>query len=252
MIERTFNTPRALELELSVARGSIDVESVDGEETTVVLEGDERDLAETRVELVERSGGDVLVVESRRRFGIEISIGGIGIGRGQLRLRVRCPHGAAAKLKTVSADSNVRGSIRSLDLNTVSGDGSIDADIEHDANVKTVSANVRLRGIGGALRVNTVSGDVEARDVNGPLEARSVSGDVEVSSVREGEARLHSVSGDIRVGIRNGSRVDVDASSVSGDLRSELELSDVPTSGEGPVVTLRGKTVSGDLRVVRA
>ena len=252
MIERTFHTPRALELELSVPRGSIDVETVDGEETTVVLDGDDRDLAEARVELVERAGTDVVVVEFRRRFGIEISIGGLGIGRGQMRLRVRCPHGAGATLKCVSADSSVRGNVASLSLNMVSGEATIDAQVAGDAAVKSISADVHLGRVGGALRANTVSGDLEAGDVDGPVEVRSVSGDVEIASVREGEAKLQSVSGNIRVGIRGGSRLDVDASSVSGDLRSELELSDVPTTGEGPVVVLRGKTVSGDLRVVRA
>jgi hypothetical protein len=252
MIERSFHTPRALALELSIPRGSIDVESVDGDETTVVLEGDERELAEARVELVERAGMDVLIVEHRRRFGIEISIGSIGIGRGSLTLRVRCPHGAAATLKTVSAESSVRGSVSSLELNTVSGDATIDAQVEGDAAIKSVSGDVRLAQVAGSLRANLVSGDLQTGDVDGPVDVRTVSGDARVASVREGESRINSVSGDIELGIRSGSRLDVDASSVSGDLRSELELSDLPASGEGPVVVLRGKTISGDLRVVRA
>jgi hypothetical protein len=254
VIERTFHTPRALTLDLAVPVGTIEVETSDGEETHVVLDGDDKDLENARLELVTHSGGDTLVVDvgRKRLLGVEIAISSLAVGRTRYRLRVRCPHGAAAEIRTASADVALAGRLRSLALNTVSGDAVVAAEIEQDANVKSVSGDVRLRGVGGGLRANTVSGDLEAGDVNGPLEVRSMSGDVEVASVREGEAKLQSVSGDLRVGIRNGSRVDVDASSVSGDLRSELELTEVPTGGDGPVVVLRGKTVSGDFRVVRA
>jgi hypothetical protein len=251
VIERSFHTPRALELDLSIPRGSIDVETYEGEETSVTLDGDERDLAGARVELVERGGGDVLVVESKRKSGIEISIGRLGIGGGRLRLRVRCPNGAAASLKTVSADSNIRGTIGTLDLNTVSGGGTIDAEITGDAAIKSISGDVKLGRVTGALRANLVSGDLRAGEVDGPVDVRTVSGDARIASLRQGDSKINSVSGDIELGIRAGSRLDVDASSVSGDLRSDLELSDVPASGDGPVVVLRGKTLSGDLRVVR-
>jgi hypothetical protein len=56
----------------------------------------------------------------------------------------------------------------------------------------------------------------------------------------------------MRVAVRRGSRVYIDANSVSGDLDSELELADTPREGDGPLVELRAKTVSGDFRVVRA
>jgi hypothetical protein len=105
--------------------------------------------------------------------------------------------------------------------------------------------------VGGTATVQTVSGDMNVADVGSSVTAKSVSGELELN-VREGEVALTSVSGDVLVGIRPGSRLDVDASSISGDLRSELELGDVPTEGDGPVIVLRGKTVSGDFKVVRA
>jgi hypothetical protein len=77
---------------------------------------------------------------------------------------------------------------------------------------------------------------------------------VRLDAVVEGAIDLNAISGDIRVGVRRGSRVFVDCNSISGDMTSELELSDAPSEGgaDGPQVEVRGKTVSGDVILVRA
>jgi hypothetical protein len=69
---------------------------------------------------------------------------------------------------------------------------------------------------------------------------------------------LQTVSGDARIGVARGTRVWIDAVSVSGDLDSELGLEDNMPAGDdvaevtGEVVPLHVKTVSGDVKIVRA
>jgi hypothetical protein len=70
--------------------------------------------------------------------------------------------------------------------------------------------------------------------------------------VAEGEVRLVSASGDVEVGIRRGSRLWVDAKSMSGGTSSELEVGDAPPAGDGPMVELRATTMSGDIQICRA
>jgi Toastrack DUF4097 len=251
MAEHRFHTPDGVELDVGIPAGAIDVETVDGEESVVFLDGDERLIEQTRVEL----HGRRLVVSFRGRkpFGITISIGDFSFGSGRLRVRASVPHGAEASLTTASADMNLVGRLATLATKSASGDLTLRGEVERDAVVKTVSGDVRLERVGGSFRCQSVSGDVDVAWVGREVETKTVSGDLRLGSVREGDATFTSVSGDIEVGIALGSFLDVDAGSVSGDLSSEVPLATAPGgNGDGPTVVLRGKTVSGDVRVFRA
>ena len=81
---------------------------------------------------------------------------------------------------------------------------------------------------------------------------RTASGDQQVRSVAEGRVDLTSASGDIRVGVKQGSRVWVDARSMSGDVSSDIELDDEASGGDGTQVEVKVTAMSGDVEVVRA
>ena len=110
------------------------------------------------------------------------------------------------------------------------------------------------------MSAQTVSGDLRIGPVEGSADTKTVSGDIRFQSVTAGDVRFTSVSGDVEIGIAHGSAVDVDAGSTSGDLSSEVPLASEPQpgdiAGEGdpgpPTVVLRGRTVSGDVKVFRA
>jgi DUF4097 and DUF4098 domain-containing protein YvlB len=100
--------------------------------------------------------------------------------------------------------------------------------------------------------VNTASGDVLVREAASSVRANSASGDQIIGSVSEGKVDVKTASGDIKVGIREGSTLWVDARSRSGEVRSELPVSDLPPEGDAPHVELRANSMSGDITVVRA
>jgi len=252
LIERSFHTPDAPELEVKIPVGDIDIETIDGEESHILVEGSEKMIELTEV----RQEGRRVVVELRGKkpFGITISIGDVSFGNSRLRVRARIPHAAALEVATASADTKVRGRLRELEAKSASGDLNVRGEIEGDATVKTVSGDATIDRVHGALDFTSVSGDVTVREVGRDVEGRSVSGDVRIESTRQGRVNVQSVSGDVEIGVQHGTNLDVDAGSVSGDLRSDIPLGSDPDSaaGEGPTLVVRGKTVSGDFRVFRA
>jgi DUF4097 and DUF4098 domain-containing protein YvlB len=253
MIEQTFHTPLPLTLEVSIPSGDIDVDTTGGEDTSVTVDGDERLLEHVEVR---QDGNRVAVtLRDKNKVGFSFSLGSLVFGNSGLRVQARIPHGADVKVKTASADTEIDGHLRTLDVNGVSGDVRVHGEISDDATVKTVSGDVELERVDGDLSVQTVSGDARVRGIAGSVEAKSVSGDIRLEALTAGDARFSSVSGDIEIGIAAGSLLDVDAGSTSGDLASEVPLATEPPSGEeaaAPMVVLRGRTVSGDVRVYRA
>ena len=251
MPEHRFHTPQPVDLLVSIPSGDVVVETADVEESIVTVEGSEKLVEQT---IVEQDGNRIAVqYRGRQGFGITIEIAGFSIGSGErLKVHARIPHASAAELTTASADMNIDGTLRRLETKTASGDLAMHGRDEGTATVKTVSGDVQLDAVGGDVTVNSVSGDVRVADVGGSVRTKSVSGDVRVDRAAGPEATLQSVSGDIRVGVAQGTNVDVDANSVSGDLDSEVPLGTDIGLAPGPTLVIRGKTVSGDFRLVRA
>ena len=250
MLNETFHTPAPLELEVGIPSGRIEIETTDGEESTVTVDGDERLLADVEI----RHDGNRVVVAYRGKSKFSLSLAPFSlVFSNDLRVRATVPHGADVKLKTASGDARLDGHFGAVAINTVSGDLRVRGEVAGNATIKTVSGDADLPSVGGDLTLGSVSGDLRAGAVKGSTEAKTVSGDIRVASVTAGDVRFTSVSGDIEIGIAQGSSVDVDAGSTSGDLSSEVPLGSEPGGSDGgPTVVVRGRTVSGDVKVSRA
>lgn len=207
----------------------------------------------------------------------------------RIHVRVFCPAGTSAlDVETASASVDAAGLLESADVTTASGEVEL-GPVAAALRVRTASGDVQLASVGGDARVETASGGVRAGRLEGPATVHAASGDVRVDSagsridvhtasgdvmVREaaagcevrtasgdqvlerlagGQVRLDTVSGDIVAGIAKGTNLEVDAQTLSGDLRSEIPLDEERSGGEGgSTVELRVRTVSGDLQLRRA
>ena len=281
MRTETFQTPGAVRLNLELPSGAIEIETSETDETRVELEAlseneQVREMVDAaRIESVRRGDGHEVVVEVRTRHGVWISFSkgpDIRIGSPEMRLRISCPAGAELDVRTKSADLEARGNYGAADVKTASGD----VNVEHTggAQVKTASGDVHFETVDGYFDVKTasgdvyvdsvahdsniqlVSGDIHIGEAGGSISANTVSGDQRIGAVVEGRVELRTVSGDVGVGIRRGSRVFIDANTVSGSTSSEFDLTDAPQSvapsADSPLVEVYAKTVSGDVRIERA
>ena len=267
-MQKTFETNGPLKLDLRIPAGEIVIEAGREGVTELELEGyddaSRTAVEEARAELADN--GHRLIVDVSHKGS---SLLGLVFGRNGVSCRIRCPEGASVEVRTKSADVEGRGRFASIEVKGASGDVQFD-DVEYGAAIRTASGDIRIERVGQGLAaqsasgdvhvgaigegaaIHTVSGDVFVGSADANLAVQTVSGDQRVEAVRAGDITLQAVSGDVIVGVRRGSRVWVDAQSVSGDTNSELELAGTPISDEGPLVELRVKTVSGDIHVVRA
>jgi hypothetical protein len=243
MSTQQFTTPSPIRLEITVAAGKLDVETVDGHESTVTIDGSQKALDTMHVELV----GDRLVVEQRRKS----LIGFLDRLDDSLRVQARVPLGSGVQITTASGDAALDGSFGAVQMKSASGGLAVTGSVD-GATVKTVSGSVRVPHVAGDLDVRTVSGHVAAESVDGSVSVKSVSANVRVGSLRQGQVDVQSVSGDVDLGIPSGTSVDVDAGSASGTLISEVPLSDAPGGEPGPTVVIRSNTVSGGFHLFRA
>jgi DUF4097 and DUF4098 domain-containing protein YvlB len=262
MRRETFHTPGPLLLNVRIPSGRIELEAVEGDQTVVELDASPEIEEEARIELrPRRDGHEVVLTLEKRSF--------LSRFRGEIRARVSAPPGADVEVSTASADVDARGGFGALEVNTASGDVAFEQ-VGGDVQINSASGDVNVERVGGRLTVNTASGDLEVGRLQGEgkiraasgdisleeadasLKVQTASGDVEVGSVQAGEVTLQTASGDIEVGIKKGSKLWIDARSMSGETSSELDVTDAPPEGDGPTVEVRATAMSGDIRVKRA
>jgi putative adhesin len=173
------------------------------------------DATETYVELSGPNEEDARIEQRRDQIVIEIERKKLFGMRGDYTLLVTAPFGTRVDSNFASADFEGVGRFGNVSIDTASGE-------------------VALEAVDGRLEINTASGDVRADFVGGDI-------------------RINSASGDVEVGIRQGSKVFIDASSMSGDMSSELDMHDAPVGeSDGPNIDFRARTMSGDVTVRRA
>jgi DUF4097 and DUF4098 domain-containing protein YvlB len=266
-MQKTFDIDGPAQIEVRLAAGEIVVDpTLEGHievELTAHDDESQRLVDDARVEL---SNGQLLIDVPNKRGGFSFSL---GFTRQGITCRIRCPQSSTLAVRSKSADVVARGTLGGLTVSTASGD--VEASrVDGGISIKSASGDTRVHEIAGAANVQTASGDVELDIVRGPLNVNSASGDVTIGeaydnvstntvsgdqqhgAVLRGTVAAHSVSGDVTIAVRRGSKVHLDCNTVSGDTSSELELTNDVPAGDGPLVEIRAKTVSGDIRITRA
>jgi DUF4097 and DUF4098 domain-containing protein YvlB len=277
---QTFQTGGPVTVVVRTGGGQVNLTAQDTPDSTVELTAlntaGEEAAAATRVE---HSHG-VLLVDVPRRGG------GLLRGGPQVGVRITCPTGSTLQVKAESADVRADGSYATADLVTGSGDlvietvtgaaklktgsgsvvtgqvegalvatsGSGDVNVDQSGATATLnsgSGDISIGSLAGDVVAKTGSGDVEVGVLRGSLMTRSGSGDLVVRRAASGAVRATGASGQISIGIQDGTAAWLDLSTVSGRVSQELGETDAPREDQQRV-EITAHTVSGDLRVHRS
>lgn len=277
----TFHTPNPVQLRVELWQGQLNVHAGDTDTTTVELRPSRGDGA--AVDLidhakVEQRGDEIVVLMPKGKNGLFKA-------RAEVEATIRVPNGSSATLESASADIETQGELGDVKASSGSGDVSVDhaADIEvrtgsgdittgtvtGSCDIKCGSADVRVGSVGRSadivagsgdvvidtvtanLKVKTGSGDVVVKTVGDGIDAMAGSGDLLLKRVDHGQVKLKTGSGDIAIGVAQGTAAYLDIMTVTGDVLSHLDASDAPAGGD-LTAEIDIKSGSGDVLLQRA
>ncbi len=270
MTERSFPTPEPVELYAELGSGNLTTAAAETAETQVRITGPRADEFE-----VGQSGRTISVIAPKQRFGFG--------GNDRHDVSVSLPTGSDLVVRKGSADLTATGSYRTVKVKSGSGDVEIDTTtgptvidsgsgeiichrVESDLRIKSGSGDVELGEVLGSAGISTGSGDVdlgravgkavlktgsgdlEVQRMESDLQLNTASGDLVVRHASRGRLTAKSASGDVVVGIPEGTPVWTDVNTVTGSVSSNLASTGKPAEGQDHV-ELRATSVSGDIRL---
>ncbi len=265
----TFDTPEpvSVEIDLSMAAGNVRVVAGDRADTVVEVrptdpsrKPDVRAAEEMRVD----HGSGRLLVEFVRQWRHTNPFSRYG----SVDVRIELPAGshvrgdaAAGHLRCAGRLGEVRYTTHHGDVTVEEAEGAVDVRTGHgqvrlgavdgpvvvqndrgESQVGEVTGNLRLTGVNGVMRVGRAGGDVEARNASGAIR---------VGEVTRGSVVLTTASGELEVGVPEGTAAWLDVRTIGGRLRNALAEAPGPDGAAG-TVAIRARTYDGDIVIRRA
>lgn len=277
----TFETPGPVDLQVELPLGQLTVVAEHTAVTTVDLRPVGGDSAAAKLidsARVEQRGNAIAVLLPKGKGGLFRSTAGV-------EARIVVPTDSAARLETGSADIDTHGRLGSVAVQTGSGDVSLEqtgdvvirtgsgdvwldrstgscsvksgsadvsvGSVRGDADINSGSGDVEIESVGANLRVKTGSGDLVLHQAGDAVDAMAGSGDLVLKHIDHGRVKAKTGSGDIAIGVADGTAAYLDIMTVTGDVRSDLDASEAP-SPDDLTVDINIQSGTGDVVLQRA
>ena len=256
-----FSPSGPIRAKISSKSGDIAVKTIEGNTLEVTLTASSAKfdylLEDAEVRFDATSNQLDIRTQPRDRIGMSRDKSGkkkswFDFGGSDLDVLVVLPKGSSLEIKTVSGDASLEGPFGDVSVSSVSGDVTVSEPCD-SLDVKTASGDVETGAVRATLKCHSASGDVECLSAAAKTDIASASGDVSITVAQPGHVSVKVVSGDVHVAVARGLAIDVNATTVSGDMSSNIDLDATgDAASDAEEVTLKINTVSGDIRIEKA
>ena len=141
----------------------------------------------------------------------------------EVRMEVEVPTRTNLDIRTGGGDVKVNHLEGETNLETSGGDVKV-SELKGNLTARTSGGDMELRDLAGDVSVKTSGGDITLENARGRVEARTSGGDV-TASLAHGNAKggeIETSGGDIDLRLDPGINLNLDASTLSGEVTSNL------------------------------
>lgn len=186
---------------------------------------------------------------------------------GAVQIDIELPSRSRLYATLGSADLRAEGTYCDVRLATASGDAEVDTvtgklkaanasgslavqSVEGYASIATSSGSARIESLDGELKFKGASGSLSVDTMRGAVKSRTASGSVIIESGTRGVVDAHTSSGEVAVGVPEGTAVRFDVVTGSGSVTNRLTTADGPQADDETLV-LQVRSGSGDVHIHR-
>jgi DUF4097 and DUF4098 domain-containing protein YvlB len=280
----TFETNQPIVLSIDMSEGAVHIIASDRTDTVVAVNPSDRDRSED-VEaagktLVDLANGTLSIRAPKPR-----GIAALGWKRsGSVDLTVELPEGSSLRADAGMADFRCDGRLDDVDVKTGAGDVRLDeagsirvhtsaghvaveeangrADIvaagdmtigivAGDAEVKNLNGRTWIGRVGGNATIKSANGDITIEDADSDVSAKTANGSVRLGQVARGSVTIRTASGELEVGIKEGTAAWIEATTKFGRVHNSLTSTDEPEPS-AETVQVSARTQFGDVVITRS
>jgi DUF4097 and DUF4098 domain-containing protein YvlB len=242
----TFHTPAPIAASLQAGSGSIRLVATDRSDTVVQVrahdpsrQADVRSAEQARISC---ANGKLAVAPAKH--------GLLGYRTGAVDIVVELPSQSTVQVAVGSADVHAEGEFASFRFASSSGNLAVQSVIGR-LKAATASGNVDVGLLDGDVKFQAASGSLTVDRLRGTMKSQTSSGAVNLAAAVSGAVVAHTGSGDVELGIPEGTAAQLDVVTGSGVVTNRLQPSDGPAEGDETLL-IRVRTGAGDVDIHRA
>lgn len=278
-----FETPEPISVALKLGAGNVRITAGDRTDTTVDVrpseESDESDVEAARRVRVDYANGVLQITGpkargldlSRRTRSVDVSIalpsgsqlaGDVqvgdltGTGRlGQCRFKtsagnVRLERTGPLRVDTAAGHVAADGVAGDAAIHTASGRVRI-GEVEGSVVVKNSNGDTTIAAVTGDVRVRSANGSIAVDRAGAGVEAKTSNGSIRLGEVARGSVELGTATGDLEIGIAEGTAAWLEVDTRFGQIRNLLDDATRPEESD-QTVEVRARTSFGDITIRRS